>query len=239
MSQISRPDWRDSRLGARIRVVLWLHDEVGEGRPFRRQQLRNEVWGVAQVDRGMRDLRSAGCITTYRDMVSPGPDELFLEKVGVHVWKPGRRSAVMRAIWKGASRGHGSRSSLLPTLRYRGGEEYPDDPGSSAPLTIGHASPCKHRYMTRLGDLVTERACCSETAKYLTGLRFSADPAWSRIHWASIKGIRPLCGSWKIGALCHLIGECGCISDQCSRRHFRKSTWMTHHRISGNLRSSS
>ncbi len=62
------PDWRDGTLGTRVRVALWLASEVGEGGTFRKQQLRDAMPGVEQIDRRMRDLRPAGWeILTYRD----------------------------------------------------------------------------------------------------------------------------------------------------------------------------
>lgn len=54
------PDWRDEALGTRVRVALWLRDEVGEGRTFKKQALRSAIPGSEQVDRRMRDLRPSG-----------------------------------------------------------------------------------------------------------------------------------------------------------------------------------
>lgn len=50
-------DWRDGALGTRVRVALWLRDEVGVGNVFSKAALRAAITGAEQVDRRMRDLR--------------------------------------------------------------------------------------------------------------------------------------------------------------------------------------
>lgn len=92
-------DWRNESLGARIRVALWLRDEVGEGGTFSKARLREAIKGTEQVDRRMRDLRPAGwVIRTYRDMPSLQPDQLYLEQMGLPVWEPEHRAAGLRQI---------------------------------------------------------------------------------------------------------------------------------------------
>lgn len=178
-----QPDWRDPGLGARIRVALWLYHEVGEGRKFNKQQLRTAIPGVEQIDRRMRDLRPAGwVIRTYRDMASLSPDELFLEKIGTHVWEPGKRSAGLRSV------SGKLRREVMDRDHHRcvrcgitAGEEYPDEPGSAARLTLGHVNPHKYGSKAQLDDLVTECARCNETAKQFTGVQLSAEQVWDRI----------------------------------------------------------
>ncbi|MEU7894251.1 HNH endonuclease [Nonomuraea sp. NPDC049152] len=177
------PDWQNDKLGTRIRVALWLHGEVGEGKRFNKQELRQAIPGVEQVDRRMRDLRPAGwVIKTYRDMASLSPDELFLEKIGAHIWEPGQRSAGLRAI-SGKTRRQVMERDNHRCVRcgVAAGEAYPDDPESVARLTLGHVTPHKHGSTAQLEDLVTECARCNETAKHLTGVQYSADQVWDRI----------------------------------------------------------
>lgn len=53
-------DWRNADLGTRVRVALWLRDEIGEGGTFSKAALRAAISGAEQVDRRMRDLRPHG-----------------------------------------------------------------------------------------------------------------------------------------------------------------------------------
>lgn len=175
--------WTNSRLGARIRVALWLYHEIGEGQRFNKQQLRKAIPDVEQVDRRMRDLRPAGwIIRTYRDLASLSPEELLLEKIGAHVWEPGQRSAGLRAV-SGKDRREVMERDGHRCVRcgIGAGEEYPDDSGSRARLTLGHVLPHKHGSAARPEDLVTECARCNETAKHLTGVQFSSEQVWDRI----------------------------------------------------------
>ncbi|GAA3089657.1 HNH endonuclease [Streptosporangium carneum] len=176
-------NWQNDQLGARIRVALWLHNEIGEGNRFNKQQLRQAIPDVEQVDRRMRDLRPAGwIIRTYRDMANLSPDELLLEKIGAHIWEPGQRSAGLRAISSKLRR------EVLERDHHRcvrcgisAGEPYPDDPSSSARLTLGHVTPHKHGSAAHLENLITECARCNEAVKHLTGVQFSAEQVWDRI----------------------------------------------------------
>jgi hypothetical protein len=183
-AETSKPDWRDEQLGARIRVALWLAEEVGEGNRFNKQQLR-AITGhrIEQVDRRMRDLRPAGwVIKTYRDMAGLAPDELYLEKVGAHVWEPGQRSAGLRSISGKVRRQVMERDNhRCVRCGVCAGEEYPDEPGSAARLTLGHVDPHKHGSSAYVEDLVTECARCNETAKHLTGMKFPPEQIWDRI----------------------------------------------------------
>jgi 5-methylcytosine-specific restriction endonuclease McrA len=177
------PDWRDPELGARIRVALWLVQEVGEGNSFNKQRMRRDIDGIEQVDRRMRDLRPAGwVIKTYRDMATLSPDELFLEKIGTPVWEPGQRSAGLRSVSAKLRR------EILERDGHRcvrcgvaAGEEYPGEPGSRARLTLGHVNPHKHGSGAHREDLLTECARCNEAAKHLTGVQFSEEQVWDQI----------------------------------------------------------
>lgn len=175
--------WRNENLGTRVRVALWLSSEVGEGRTFRKQQLRDAMPGVEQIDRRMRDLRPAGWrILTYRDRANLGSDELLLEKVGLPVWEREHRAAGLRAI------SAKTRQEVLKRDMHRcvrcgmfAGEPYPDDPTTTARLTMGHVNPHKHGSTATAADLVTECARCNESVKHLTDSRLSVEQVWDRV----------------------------------------------------------
>ncbi|WP_083975250.1 HNH endonuclease [Herbidospora daliensis] len=83
-----RPNWRNEKLGTRIRVALWLLDEVGEGNPFTKERLHH-AFPSAQVDRRLRDLRNHGwVIETSRTLAGLAPSEMLFVKAGDPVWEP-------------------------------------------------------------------------------------------------------------------------------------------------------
>src|SRR5690349_12247729 len=79
--------WKDQTAGAAKRVAHYLATEVGEGKKFKKGQLRRFAPDTEQVDRRMRDLRKVQwAIRNYRDKAGLKPDELYLEKIGQHIW---------------------------------------------------------------------------------------------------------------------------------------------------------
>jgi hypothetical protein len=177
------PDWNDPKLGTRIRVALWLNDQVGEGGTFNKQALRAAMPGVEQIDRRMRDLRPAGwVIHTYRDRADLRPDELCLEKIGLPVWEPEYRQAGLRQISAKVRRevmdrdGHRCRRCGIAA-----GEAYPGSADEFARLTIGHITPHKSGSSGSAADLVTECARCNEAAQHLTGVQFNAEQVRDRV----------------------------------------------------------
>ncbi|MEV6818907.1 HNH endonuclease signature motif containing protein [Nocardiopsis dassonvillei] len=182
-SDSKRPDWKDQSLGGRIRVALWLYEQVGEGQRFRKQAMREAIPGVEQIDRRMRDLRPAGwIIKTYRDMASLSPNELFLEKIGSPVWEPGKRSEGLRSV-SGRLRRFVMDRDHHRCVRcgIASGEEYPGDPGSRARLTVGHINAHAYGSGAEPENLVTECARCNETAKQFTPAQFTADQVRDQI----------------------------------------------------------
>lgn len=137
------PDWRTSNKGAKVRVALWLHSEVGEGGSFTKQQLRDAFPNVEQIDRRMRDLRPEGwIIATYREDRSLAADELRLVRKGGLVWEPGYRSRQQTAVTDK------ERKAVLAADNYScvycgisGGEPYPDDALRTAKLTLARLEP--------------------------------------------------------------------------------------------------
>lgn len=176
-------DWRDTGLGTRVRVALWLRDEVGEGGVFSKQELRAAIQGAEQVDRRMRDLRPADWdIKTYRDKSSLQPDQLYLQKIGLPVWEKDHRAAGLRQISAKTRRfvyerdGHMCRRCGVAAA-----EAYPDEPGSHARLTLGHVNPHKSGSGAAPEDLITECARCNETVRHLTGVQMSKEQVWDRV----------------------------------------------------------
>ncbi|BFV58238.1 hypothetical protein KCMC57_up33420 [Kitasatospora sp. CMC57] len=176
-------DWRDESLGARIRVALWLRDEVGVGGTFTKQQVRAAVSGTEQVDRRMRDLRPAGWeIRNYRDKPSLRPDELFLERIGRPVWEKEHRAAGLRQISARTRRQVYERDGhMCRRCGVAAAEEYPDEPGSHARLTLGHVRPHRSGGAAGPEDLLTECARCNETVRHLTGVQMDREQVWDRI----------------------------------------------------------
>lgn len=87
-----RPSWKEPGRGTRVRVALWLLDEVGEGNTFTKAMLRDAFPGVEQVDRRMRDLRSFGWqIFTVREDASLRVGELRFVAQGAPVWDPAQQ----------------------------------------------------------------------------------------------------------------------------------------------------
>ncbi len=186
--------WQNDSLGARVRVALWLRDEVGEGGTFSKARIREAVRGTEQVDRRMRDLRPAGwVILTYRDKLSLQPDQLYLEKIGLPIWDPEYRAAGLRQISAKTRRfvyerdGHMRRRCGVAA-----GEEYADDPGSRGRLTLGHVSPHKSGGGANTEDLITECARCNETVKHLTGVQMTKEQVWDRVRELPARGKRDL-----------------------------------------------
>lgn len=137
------PDWRVSTKGARVRVALWLHSEVGAGGTFTKQQLRDSFPNVEQIDRRMRDLRPEGwVIATYREDRSLAADELRLVEEGGAVWEDSYRSRQQAAV------SDKQRRAVFAADNYScvycgisGGEPYPDDSLRTAKLTLARIGP--------------------------------------------------------------------------------------------------
>ncbi|MFF2508330.1 HNH endonuclease [Streptomyces sp. NPDC058067] len=179
----SELSWRDEGLGTRVRVALWLRDEVGEGGTFSKARLREAIQGAEQVDRRMRDLRPAGwVIKTYRDKPSLQPDQLYLEQMGHPVWDPEHRAAGLRQISARTRRSVYERDGhMCRRCGISAGEAYADEPGTKARLTLGHVNPHRSGSAANAEDLITECARCNETVKHLTGVQMTQEQVWDRI----------------------------------------------------------
>ncbi|MCA1219920.1 HNH endonuclease [Streptomyces sp. 8L] len=200
MSVADDPDWRDLGLGARVRVALWLRDEVGLGGTFSKAELRTAITGAEQVDRRMRDLRPAGwIIRTNRDMPSLAPDRLYLEKMGLPIWEREHRAAGLRQISAKTRRfvyerdGHMCRRCGVGAA-----EAYPDDPGSHARLTLGHIRPHASGSGSSPEELITECARCNESVRNLTGVQMTREQVWDRVGQLPLRYKRELL-AWMVG----------------------------------------
>lgn len=171
------PYWRDPGLGSVARVAHWLFAEVGEGNVFTKNDMRDALPGIEQIDRRMRDLRPLGwVIRTYKDMRTLAASELYLEKVGDRVWevgyKPPRRTGVNAATRRAVFEQHG-RHCMVCGVDF--GTEYPDRPGVVARPTIGHWLPKERGGTDDISNLRPECHLCNETGRNLTASPVDAE----------------------------------------------------------------
>jgi hypothetical protein len=72
------------------------------------------------------------------------------------------------------------------------GEEYADESGSRARLTLGHVNPHKSGGGANSEDLITECARCNETVKHLTGVQMTKEQVWDRMKELPLRSKRDL-----------------------------------------------
>ncbi|MFF9072279.1 HNH endonuclease [Streptomyces sp. NPDC014872] len=176
-------NWRNQDLGTRVRVALWLRDEVGAGGIFSKAALRAAITGAEQVDRRMRDLRPAGwVIKTNLDRPSLQPDQLYLEEIGTPVWEREHRAAGLRQISAKTRRYVYERDRhMCRRCGVGAAEAYPGEPDSHARLTLGHVSSHASGGGTHAENLITECARCNELVRNLTGVQMDAAQVWERV----------------------------------------------------------
>lgn len=152
---MSIPNWRTYSAGAKVRVALWLHAEIGAGGTFTKQQLRDAFPNVEQIDRRMRDLRDEDwVINTYREDRALAVDELRLVKEGGPVWEPTYRSRQQGTLTdKQRQAVFASDNYLCLYCGISGGEAYPDQPLRTAKLTATRITP-------RNGGAAQLTTCC-------------------------------------------------------------------------------
>lgn len=93
------PSWEDEELGTMKRAALWLVQVVGEGNLFTKNQLREALPNVSQIDRRMRDLRDFGWkIDTNREDLSLDQHEQRFTHQGEPVWEPGKATKKKGAV---------------------------------------------------------------------------------------------------------------------------------------------
>ncbi|MFF4490885.1 hypothetical protein ACFY0F_31210 [Streptomyces sp. NPDC001544] len=92
--QMTLPSWQSENLGSMARTALWLLQEVGVGKTFKKVELREAFPDVAQIDRRMRDLRDYGWqIDTSREDPTLTQQEQRFVTAGTEVWLPGKAKA--------------------------------------------------------------------------------------------------------------------------------------------------
>ncbi|MDH6138245.1 hypothetical protein P3T35_000222 [Kitasatospora sp. GP30] len=174
-----RPDWRDERMGTKVRVALWLLAEVGEGCVFTRDQLRAAFPNAAQVDRRMRDLRDDGwVIETQLTQVSLKAHEMLFVRAGAAVWDPSIRAARQRR----------SRSARLEALARDG---YSCVRCGQAPgerfLDVAYTVPLSEGGQADLGNLITLCANCNALATRGLDETPGGDDVWMQLERLSLR----------------------------------------------------
>lgn len=176
-SALSHVYWENPKLASRTRVAHWLFSEVGEGNVFTKNDMRDALPGIEQIDRRMRDLRPLGWkIRTYKDMPRLAANELFLEKIGDRIWEPDyrppRRTMMSAATRRAVFEKHGRRCMVCGVDL---GSEYPDMPGVIARPTIGHWLPKERGGTDDVSNLRPECHLCNETGRNLTSQPVDAE----------------------------------------------------------------
>lgn len=140
---MATPDWKDQGVhrGTKIRVALWLLQEVGVGNAFTKSALRSAFPGVEQVDRRMRDLRAHGWrIATNKEDASLTPNELRFVEAGEEVWKPGRGAGPRPPSSKQRKATFAHDAYMCVTCGIAGGETYVDSRFETAQLSVSARS---------------------------------------------------------------------------------------------------
>lgn len=147
--EVTVPDWRTSRAGAKVRAALWLVAVVGEGGIFTKSALRDAFPGVAQIDRRARDLRSDGWeIATYKEDRSLSPDQQRLVRVGGRVWSPGYRRTTTSLSDKQRNLVLAADNFACTSCGVTAGDAYPDDPLRTAKLMVKNIGGTDPRHVT-------------------------------------------------------------------------------------------
>ncbi|MFI9026242.1 hypothetical protein [Streptomyces sp. NPDC053560] len=125
------PDWRDASAGGGlVRAAAWLLQEVGEGEPFTKAELRAAFPDIAQIDRRVRDLRDYGwIIDTSREDPKLSQDKQRFVKRGLDVWDPEQRKL------KPTASSRGLRTSSVPQTGEAAGADAEELANQVAALT--------------------------------------------------------------------------------------------------------
>jgi selenocysteine lyase/cysteine desulfurase len=132
------PDYRNPATGgSMIRAACWLASEVGEGGIFTKEELRDALPGVAQIDRRVRDLRKHGwVIEEARQGAGLVANQQRLATIGTAVWDKEARMAAPISVISAKVReevffrdGHACRRCGIAA-----GEVFDDDASSDSEL---------------------------------------------------------------------------------------------------------
>lgn len=164
--------WPDSkqRFGVETKLAAWLTFNTQLGDVITIRQLRDAITGpngVANTDehfnRRLRRLRDFDwVIPSHREDSSLAGDEYRLEKFGYPIWLgkkqfsvPGPSAKVRREVLDR----DGNRCRICGV---GAGEEYPDQPGKRARMTIGHFRAGSLKGPAILDNLRAECSLCNE-----------------------------------------------------------------------------
>lgn len=133
------PDWRSFDGSTKSRAALWLRAEIGEGRTFTKEMLRQAFPDVAQIDRRVRDLRdNSWVIQTNREDVTLSAGEQRLVQIGDAVWDPSHRSATSpkKPTAKQRQETFATDDYCCVMCGITAGQAYPEDALRRATLTV-------------------------------------------------------------------------------------------------------
>lgn len=167
-----------------VRAACWLAAEVGEGGVFTKEELREAIPGVAQIDRRVRDLRKYGwVIDEARVGAGLVASQQRLTKIGVPVWdKTLKIAAAVPSISAKVREevffrdGHACRRCGIAA-----GEPFDDDPSVVARLTAGHLYPDSLGGKASAADLITTCQRCNESLQQVTQNYATAEQVVARI----------------------------------------------------------
>jgi hypothetical protein len=154
-----------------IRAACWLASEVGEGGIFTKEELRDALPGVAQIDRRVRDLRKHGwVIEEARQGAGLVANQQRLATIGTAVWDKEARMAAPISVISAKVReevffrdGHACRRCGIAA-----GEVFDDDASVTARLTAGHLYPDSLGGKATAADLITTCQRCNESLQQVT-----------------------------------------------------------------------
>ncbi|MGA5035520.1 HNH endonuclease [Streptomyces capoamus] len=170
----------------------------GEGGKFGKLELFGAVPEVSQADRRMRDLRQMGWqIDNYKVNPSLRPDEYLVRKLGTRVDLGEPRPKNTRKSITGPKRrrilerdGH-----TCQVCGVRAGQEFPDAPGRTAVMTIGHLVPVNRGGQNTDANLRAECQRCGDESRDVTVDPPSYEQVLAHVSQGSLKDKR-LLYSW-------------------------------------------
>jgi len=168
-----------------IRAAIWLATEVGEGKTFTKQQLRDAFPGVEQIDRRMRDLRPYGwVIHDYKQNDNLKPNELQLVKIGARVWIPEERAQNQVSTISARVRAEAFARDNHQCTRcgIAAGEPFDENPAVVARLTAAHIYPGMHSEgEVSVDEVVTACQICNEPLRQHTANYLNGEQVWEKI----------------------------------------------------------
>lgn len=184
-----------------MRVAEYLASK-GAGSKFSKLELFEAVPDISQADRRMRDLRPMGWkIDNYKVNPNLKPDEYLIREMGTRVDLGETPPKTIRKNITGPKRrrilerdGH-----MCQVCGIRAGQEFPDAPGRSAALTIGHIIPVKRGGTNDDDNLRTECQRCGDESRDITVDPPTSQQVLTHASRGSLKDKRTLYGWMQAG----------------------------------------